>query len=207
MKAGTKFAATVFLLTLAAGAQAQLYKSTGPDGKVTYSDIPPAKGNQGNIVQQKTGAGISDVNDGMPYELAQAVKNSPVTLYSSEKCIPCDDGRKMLNERGIPFSEKTIKSNDDIAALRKVTSENQLPILTVGRNKESGFSPSAWGTALTAAGYPETSRLPKTYRNAAPVAAAPAAAAPGKSASPAAASAGNGDTPPAAGNAPPGFRF
>ncbi|WP_092398976.1 glutaredoxin family protein [Collimonas sp. OK412] len=204
MKAGTKFAATVFLLTLAAGAQAQLYKSTGPDGKVTYSDIPPAKG---NVTQQKTGAGISDVNDGMPYELAQAVKNSPVTLYSSEKCIPCDDGRKMLTERGIPFSEKTIKSNEDIAAFRKVTSESQLPLLTVGRNKESGFSPSAWGTALTTAGYPETSRLPKTYRNAAPVAAAPAAAAPGKSASPAAASTGNGDTPPAAGNAPPGFRF
>lgn len=204
MKAGTKFAATVFLLTLAAGAQAQLYKSTGPDGKVTYSDIPPAKG---NVTQQKTGAGISDVNDGLPYEVAQAVKNSPVTLYSSEKCIPCDDGRKMLNERGIPFSEKTIKSNEDIAALRKVTSENQLPILTVGRNKESGFSSPAWGAALTAAGYPETSRLPKTYRNAAPVAAAPGVTAPGKSAAPAAASASNGDSPPAAGNAPPGFRF
>lgn len=207
MKAGTQFAATVFLLTLAAGAQAQLYKSTGPDGKVTYSDIPPAKG---NVTQQKTGAGISDVNDGLPYELSQAVKNSPVTLYSSEKCIPCDDGRKMLNERGIPFVEKTIKSNEDIAALRKITSEDQLPILTVGRSKESGFSAPAWGASLTAAGYPETSRLPKTYRNAAPVAAAPTAGSTttaSKSAAPAAASANNGDTQPAAGNAPPGFRF
>jgi hypothetical protein len=116
----------------------------------------------------------------------------------------------MLNERGIPFSEKTVKSNEDIAALRKNTKEDQLPVLTVGGSKESGFSAAAWGTALTAAGYPESNRLPKTYRNAAPVAAAPGAASPNKSAAPAtntSSSPNNGDALPAAGNAPPGFRF
>jgi glutaredoxin len=210
MKVGMKSAAMFFLLMSAASAQAQLYKSTGPDGKVTYSDTPPAAG---KVMPQKTGAGAGDSSnsgDGLPYELALAVKNHPVTLYSSEKCIPCDDGRKMLNERGIPFSEKTVKSNEDIAALRKNTKEDQLPVLTVGGSKESGFSAAAWGTALTAAGYPESNRLPKTYRNAAPVAAAPGAASQNKSAAPAtntSSSPNNGDALPAAGNAPPGFRF
>ena len=208
IEAGTKFAATLFLLMLAAGAQAQLYKSTGPDGKVTYSDTPPAKG---NVTQQKTTAtGTGDASDGLPYEVALAVKNNPVTLYSADKCIPCDDGRKMLNQRGIPFNEKTVKSNDDIAAVRKISSSNDLPLLTVGRSKESGFSASAWGTALTAAGYPEKNLLPKTYRNAAPVAAAPAAGSSDKTTAPAAngaKAANNGDSLPAAGNAPPGFRF
>ncbi len=204
MKVGMKFAATFFLLMSAASVQAQLYKSTGPDGKVTYSDTPPVAG---KVIPQKTlaGAGEGSSGDGLPYELALAVKNHPVTLYSSEKCIPCDDGRKLLNERGIPFSEKTVKSNEDIAALRKITKDDQLPVLTIGSNKESAFSPTAWGTALTAAGYPESNRLPKTYRNAAPVAASP-----GKSAAPAIGSnstANNGDALPAAGNAPPGFRF
>ncbi|WP_230414268.1 glutaredoxin family protein [Collimonas silvisoli] len=204
MKSGKRFAVTFFLLMSAAGAQAQLYKSTGPDGKVTYSDTPPAKG---NVTQQKAAAGTGDSGDGLPYELALAVKNNPVTLYSSDKCTPCDDGRKMLNQRGIPFSEKTVKSNEDIAALRKITSANDLPVLTVGRSKESGFSDSAWGTALTAAGYPEKNYLPKTYRNAAPVAAAPAPSLPNKTTAPAANGANNGDALPAAGNAPPGFRF
>ncbi|SFB21970.1 Glutaredoxin [Collimonas sp. OK607] len=203
-----KFAATFFLLMSAASVQAQLYKSTGPDGKVTYSDTPPAAG---KVIPQKAVAGEgSNSGDGLPYELALAVKNHPVTLYSSEKCIPCDDGRKLLNERGIPFSEKTVKSNEDIAALHKISKDDQVPVLTIGSNKESTFSPTAWGTALTAAGYPESNRLPKTYRNAAPVAAAPGAASPGKSAAPAAnttSTAGNGDALPAAGNAPPGFRF
>jgi len=208
MKVGMKFAAMFFLLMSAASVQAQLYKSTGPDGKVTYSDTPPAAG---KVIPQKTVAGEGgNSGDGLPYELALAVKNHPVTLYSSEKCIPCDDGRKLLNERGIPFSEKTVKSNEDIAALRKITKDDQLPVLTIGSNKESGFLASAWGTALTAAGYPESNRLPKTYRNAAPVAAAPGAASPGKSAAPAIGSnntTNNGDALPAAGNAPPGFRF
>jgi glutaredoxin len=208
-KAGTKFAATFFLLMLAAGAQAQLYKSTGPDGKVTYSDTPPARG---NVTQQKTsaGSGAGDTSDGLPYEVALAVKNNPVTLYSADKCIPCDDGRKMLNQRGIPFSEKTVKSNEDIAAVRKIGGANELPLLTVGRSKESGFSASSWGTALTAAGYPEKNILPKTYRNAAPVAAAPDAGSSSKTTAPAAKasdSGNDGDSLPAAGNAPPGFRF
>ena len=47
-----KFAAPFFslaILLLATSAQAQLYKSIGPDGKVTYSDTPPATG---NVVQK-----------------------------------------------------------------------------------------------------------------------------------------------------------
>ncbi|GAC1322741.1 MAG: hypothetical protein NVS3B11_22900 [Collimonas sp.] len=205
-----KFAAMFFLLMSAASAQAQLFKSTGPDGKVTYSDTPPAAG---KAIPQKTVAGAgegSNSGDGLPYELALAVKNHPATLYSTDKCIPCDDGRKMLNERGIPFSEKTVKSNEDIAVLRKIAKDGQLPVLTVGSDKESGFSAPAWGAVLTAAGYPESSRLPKTYRNAAPVAAAPGAASPGKSAAPGNSTdsiTNNGDALPAAGNAPPGFRF
>ena len=201
-----KFAAPFFslaILLLATSAQAQLYKSIGPDGKVTYSDTPPATG---NVVQKKTGS-IGGDTDPLPYELAQAVKNSPVTLYSSDKCIPCDDGRKLLTGRGIPFTEKTIKSNEDIAALRKITSEDQLPVLTVGRDKQSGFDSGTWNTTLTSAGYPQSNRLPKGYRNAAPVAAAPSAKPADKAATTPADTAAGTDAPPAAGNAPPGFRF
>src|SRR5690606_16244025 len=101
----------------------------------------------------------------------QAAKNHPVTLYSGEKCDPCDDGRNFLKNRGIPFSEKTVTTNEDLARMKQATNESRLPVLMVGRGKQSGFEAGAWGTALNAAGYPASNKLPKTYRHPAPVAA------------------------------------
>lgn len=201
-------AVSLVCLLTTPGAQAQLYKSIGPDGRVTYSDIPPASG---KIVDSKSRSNNTDGDadtSGLPYELAQAKKNSPVILYTSNKCIPCDDGRKLLNNRGIPFREKTISTNSDIARLKEVAGESQLPFLQIGRSKESGFEAVAWNAALSLAGYPQNNQLPKTYRNGQSTAAAP----PGKaSAAPdGAPAASEHDTPaqrPATGTSAPGFRF
>ncbi|RJG04079.1 glutaredoxin family protein [Noviherbaspirillum sedimenti] len=204
----------VMALLLAAGAaHAQLYKWVGPDGKVTYSDVPPPK--SAKQVEQK------DLSDGaastaaLPYELAQAARNHPVTLYTGEKCEPCDEGRSYLKQRGVPFAEKTVTSNEDIARLKQLTSQSRLPVLTIGRNKQAGFASDAWGSALSAAGYPESSMLPKTYRQPATEAVAPRAKVEqtAQRGQPAAGSAAETSThstqsaPPATGNAPPGFRF
>ncbi len=127
------------------------------------------------------------------------------------KCEPCDEGRSYLKQRGIPFAEKTVTTNEDITRLKQVSSDARLPVLTIGRNKQSGFANGAWDGALTAAGYPQTSQLPKNWRQPAPQAAAPKPKAEqaAQGAKPAAADAAAAvpSLPPAAGNAPPGFRF
>jgi glutaredoxin len=194
------------LLSCMASAHAQLYKSIGPDGKVIYSDTPPAEAKR---VEAKSVALGEAGGRGLPYELSEAVKNSPVTLYTGAKCIPCDDGRKLLNTRGIPFTEKTVTSSEDVARLRQAGGDTQLPLLIVGRNKQQGFEAGGWGAALTAAGYPETSKLPRTYLNppaeaAAPPVPTPVAAKPGNEQT---ATTQSNERPPAIGNAPPGFRF
>ena len=205
-----KLAAFLFSLAgllASTGAQAELYKSIGPDGKVTYSDTPPASG---TVIDKKSLASSSDGSEGeLPYELAQAKKDSPVTLDTSDKCIPCDDGRKLLNNRGIPFSEKTVASNNDIARLKEISGDSQLPLLLIGRSKQSGFEAGAWNAALSVAGYPQNNQLPKTYRNGQTTAAAPTATPAKASAATAGApnNASSGTPLPAAGNAPPGFRF
>lgn len=193
-------------LLCAAGAQAQLYKSTGPDGRVTYSDTPPAQ-NARALDLNAAGAPAPE----LPYALARAVKANPVTLYTSANCAPCASGRALLAARGIPFVEKTVTSEEDVAALKAVGGDAQLPLLLVGRAKQQGFEEGAWNGALSAAGYPATSMLPRTWRNPAPVAASPAAAKPAAE-KPASAGASPAQrpqqsAPPAAGNAPPGFRF
>ena len=161
------------------------------------------------MVQKKVAGGTVDDSDALLFELAQAVKNNPVTLYSADKCIPCDDGRKMLKGTRHPLQrENRQEQRRYCRATQDAPMKTSCRYLTISKDKQSGFASSNWGSALTAAGYPETSRLPKNYHNAAPVAVAPTTGAAGKTAAATGATTANsGDVAPAAGNAPPGFRF
>ncbi len=196
-------------MLFAGGAHAQMYKWVGPDGKITYSDAPPPK--SAAHVEQKDLSDSSSVSSNLPFDLAQAAKNFPVTLYTGTKCDPCDDGRSFLNRRGIPFKEKTVTTNDDLARLKQAANESRLPVLTVGRNKQAGFEENAWNTALNTAGYPASNKLPKTYRNPAAEAAAPKSSpdqtAQNKPSGNPATGQPAESAPKATGNAPPGFRF
>jgi hypothetical protein len=111
-----------------------------------------------------------------------------------------------------PFSEKTVASNEDVAQLRKAGGTTNLPLLVVGRVREQGYEPNAWNSTLSAAGYPESNRLPKNYRQPAAESAAPKPVATAKpeEATPASNTPSRPTAtalPPPTGNAPPGFRF
>lgn len=197
------------LLCCAALAHAQLYKSVGPDGRVTYGDAPPTSARQ---VETRPLPSAASAGASLPYELAQVARAHPVVLYTADKCAPCASARSFLAARGVPYAEKTVNGNDDIAALRAAGGEAQLPLLTVGRNKEQGFEEGAWSTALTAAGYPQNSQLPANWRNPPPQSAAPrsaekASAAPAPAAAVPTGPRAASEAPAATGKAPPGFRF
>ena len=198
-----------------ASAQAQLYKWVDDKGKTHYTDTPPptsAKASEKKAVQNSEGGG-----NGFPFELARVVQAQPVTLFTTANCPACDQGRALLTQRGVPFTEKTVSTTDDIAQLRLAGGSSQLPFLVVGRASQQGIEDGIWNTLLSTAGYPETSKLPKSYRNAAAVPAAaplkPAAADAGATAAADANGSGNAASrapdslPPAIGNVPPGFRF
>lgn len=188
-----KFSAPHALLALAlvAGslfstlAQAQqVYRIVGPDGKITFSDQPPPPSSHGKVSAANASAAPSTAAaSGLPFELQQIAAKYPVTLYAGDNCGPCGSGRSMLTSRGIPFTEKTVSSNEDSQALQRLSGDNSLPLLTIGSQQLKGFSDVEWTQFLNAAGYPQTSVLPASYRRPAPtplvaVTAAPAAAAP-----------------------------
>ena len=147
------------------GAQAQMYRTVGPDGRVTYTDRPPAADAQG-MTDLGGGSGIGGA--ALPYELAQVVRQYPVTLYTSHECSGCDRGRSLLKKRGVPFTEKTVSTAADNRELEKLTGARALPVLTIGGQRLGGFSENDWTEYLTAAGYPAESKLPHGYRNPAP---------------------------------------
>ena len=153
-----------FLLTLAcAGVQAQgVYRIVGPDGKLTFSDRPPADANAqpARIASEAPSA----ANGALPYELRQIANRFPVTLYTGADCAPCTNARNLLVNRGVPFTERTIGSNEDIEALQRLSGNTGLPFGTIGKQQLHGYSDSEWTQYLDAAGYPKQSKLPSNYR-------------------------------------------
>jgi glutaredoxin len=158
------------LLVATAPAAAQ-YKVVGPDGKVSYTDRPPAGTKAQPISSGSAGAGVSTSN--LPYELKQVVSRFPVTIYTSNDCNPCDNGRALLKQRGVPYSERTVTTSDDLAALKKSEGVDNLPVLRIGGQQLRGFSSEEWNSYLTTAGYPTQSKLPANYAAATPAPLAP----------------------------------
>ena len=146
-------------------AQAQVYRSVGPDGRVVFSDRPISATSP---ALSKGGAETADASAGgssaLPYELRQVASRYPVTLYTSKDCQPCDDARSYLRGRGIPFSERLVETSSDYEAFKKLSSQEMLPFGTVGQQYLKGFASDQWGQYLTAAGYPAQSQLPKSYQ-------------------------------------------
>lgn len=159
-----------------------VYRVVGPDGKISFSDKPPvSSANVVGITGKSTDTGSSG-GVALPFELRQVVSKYPVTLYTSSNCAPCGSGRALLTSRGIPFTEKMVNTPEDVDALQRISGESSLPFLTIGGQQIKGYAEWEWTQFLNAAGYPQSSVLPASYRNpaAAPLVAVQKPATPAK---------------------------
>jgi glutaredoxin len=159
-------------LLLAVGAAQAQYKVVGPDGSVTYTDRPPAAANAKvtpigrNAIAAAAAAAAAATNaeSSLPLELRTAMQRHPVTLYTGDACTPCDAARRLLQQRGVPFVERRVSSEEDVAALERLTGARSVPSLSIGAQPLRGFNDVDWTSYLDAAGYPKQSRLPRTWQ-------------------------------------------
>jgi glutaredoxin len=160
--------ALLVLATPALHAQA-IYRIVGPDGQVSFSDQPPPANVKATTLPAsgRSDNGASEAG-GLPIALRQIVSRFPVTLYTGDNCSPCGSGRSMLTARGVPFTERTVTTQQDVEAFQKLSGQSSLPMLTIGGQQLKGFLNSEWTQYLDAAGYPQTSQLPSGYRNPSP---------------------------------------
>ena len=93
----------------------------------------------------------SDAAGGLPYELRRAVERAPVVLYSAPDCQPCVPAAALLRERGVPFTERSVTTTDDLQEFRSLTGGLRLPHVTVGTISQNGFHPEVWHSLLDAA--------------------------------------------------------
>jgi hypothetical protein len=173
------------LLVLCAGSvnAAQLYRWVDSKGNVEWRDTPPPAATPAkNVQQRKIGENVIGTSEA-PYSVQLAAKNHPVTLWSSTDCgAICDGARAHLARRGVPYTDKSPQS--DSAGFKKVSPNNEVPILQVGAITLKGYLEGDWDSTLDSAGYPRTALAlkPKAAPPALPAAAAegakPAAAPP-----------------------------
>jgi glutaredoxin len=154
-------------LALSAVAVAQTpYKVVAPDGKVTYTDRPVAAqpGVQVQALKRDAMSGGAAAGPPLPAELRAVQARFPVIVYTTAECASCDSGRRLLQTRGVPYSERLVASEDDVAALQRLSGGRTLPVLTVGGQTLRGFSETDWLATLDLAGYPKESRLPRGWQ-------------------------------------------
>lgn len=142
-----------------------LYKVVGPDGKVTYTDRPPSDGNAKVVPMSGSGQAAGAAAAALlPIELRQIAARYPVTLYTATDCPPCDSARQLLQQRGIPYAEKRVQSDEDVIALERLMGARTVPAATIGAQQLRGLSLDDWTAYLDAAGYPKESRLPRGWQ-------------------------------------------
>ena len=78
--------------------------------------------------------------------------------YNAEDAIyTLQMARELLNGRGIPFAEKMLKTDAEVAELTtRLGAEAAVPSLIVGTQSFRGFDSAAWTNLLDLAGYPTT---------------------------------------------------
>lgn len=157
--------AFLLLILLATGfVQAQQYRWVDEKGRLHISDTHPGKVKD----LRKAGDGKTDGatkspakdQQQLPFELQQALKDFPVTLYTSPPCKePCELARTALNRRGVPFTEVQVWNPATHEQLKSRAGSDGVPALVVGRSALSGFEQSNYDGLLDSAGYPRLGAL------------------------------------------------
>ena len=146
----------ISLLIACFSASAQTYRWVDPaTGRSVISDTPPPRSTR-EVSKTKD---PSSNPDGYSYASRKAAENFPVTLYTAADCLSeCKQARDLLNGRGIPYAEQTLKSDAERVALKALVGDLAVPSLKVGRQSLRGFEVTGYNNLLDLAGYPKAAQ-------------------------------------------------
>ena len=163
-----KLSFALLIIVAAGAAQAQLYRWIDEKGRVNITDTPPPPTAKDVQTKNPAAAGAAEPAQ-TPFELAQAIRDFPVVLYTAPDCKqPCTRARDALNRRAVPFQEIQVWEERMIEEVKRLSGNNQVPVLVVGRSVQSGFEQGAYDALLDAARYPKAGLLPPRAQAAPP---------------------------------------
>lgn len=138
------------LLAFAPAFGQTLYKFVTPDGRVVYSDHPPA---QGKVL--KTITPDSTPATALPASAAEQLRKlqelrpggaqiGGVVLYSAVWCGYCTRAKAWLAARKIGFREVDIDTPDGLASFAQAGGGQGVPLLLARGQRVQGFSPQSY---------------------------------------------------------------
>jgi len=149
--------ATVLCLA-AFAASAQIYRWTDDKGRLHVTDTPPPA--TAKNVRKSGEPPAHEPTPSEPFALQRARTQFPITLYTAPGCEGCTEARKMLNARGLPFTEVSVATEEQVEALKKAAGSATVPTMIVGRTVQRGFESGVYQGLLDSAGYPAQGALP-----------------------------------------------
>jgi hypothetical protein len=145
----------LFFLPARAVEANELWRWVDRGGTTHYSDrVPPQDAR--DVRQRRLPASVA--GSVLPYELREAVREHPVTLYTFDCGAPCADARALLVLRGVPHTAKDASDASVQEEMRRVAGSTGAPLLVVGHVVQQGWDVAAWQQALDAARYPKSPR-------------------------------------------------
>jgi glutaredoxin len=135
------------MLVAAGGALAgNVYKSVGPDGRVVYSDVPPASGKVEKTLQLESAPASplpaiyrEALRRVRAESAATAEPTAGVVFYAAAWCGYCRQARAYMSAKGIAYREIDIDSNDGMVAFARVGGQG-VPLLVAAGKRLQGFS-------------------------------------------------------------------
>jgi glutaredoxin len=131
----------ILALLFVTPAAAQVYKWTGPDGKVHYGDRPPQ-----DVKKQELKIRIPSYDGPVLVRDWSAVLGTTpaagtVTMYSTAWCGHCKNARSYFAAKRIPYREIDVEKSPEGASDFQRLGGEGVPLIVVGRRAMSGFSP------------------------------------------------------------------
>ena len=146
------FVLMLFVLPLCAQA-GSVYKSTGPNGQVIYSDQPPVNGkvdkklNFSNLpatplpasalAREKNAAGNASASP-------KVTAVSQLVLFMAQWCGYCKQAKTYLNAKHIRYTEYDIDTHEGQRMMTASGGGQGIPVLLWQGQKISGFSSAAY---------------------------------------------------------------
>jgi glutaredoxin len=162
----TIFAAFALLLTLTIAADATVYKTVGPDGKVIYTDQPPVDPKTAatlNIAEQPSSplpASVLKYQEQLAKSADKRLReaaplranlSATPTLFSATWCGYCRKAKSYMSSHKIAFQEIDIDTESGARAFFEAGGGSGVPMLIVDGRVTRGFTESSYNQVFAKA--------------------------------------------------------
>jgi glutaredoxin len=149
MKKGLSLAVLLFAVAFCPMGEAEVYKMTGPDGRITYTDSrsEDSNGTKVEVVEIESYAGSAEVSS-----IEKAAASRKVTIFTTEWCGVCRKAKSYMASQGIAFDEFDIEKSRSARSRFDQLGARGVPVILVGKEKMTGFSAGKLKAMLDRAG-------------------------------------------------------